>query len=143
VNGTTVLDIMPLDEEILGFSNRWYAAAMASAVRHQLAGDLVVRLVTAPYFIAAKLEAFKGRGKGDFLSHDLEDLINAIDGRATLATEVHAENAALREYLQTEISGLLATSQFLDSLPGHLRPDPTSQARVRVVLQRLQELTRI
>lgn len=143
VNGTTVLDVMPLDEEILGFSNRWYAAAMAAAVRRQLAEDLVVRLVTAPYFIAAKLEAFKGRGKGDFFSHDLEDLINVVDGRETLASEVHAENAALREYLRTEVSGLLATPQFLDALPGHLRPDPTSQARVRVVLQRLQELTKI
>jgi hypothetical protein len=142
VNGTTVLDVMPLNEEILGFSNRWYQAAMAAAVRHQLTDDLVVRLVTAPYFIAAKLEAFKGRGNGDFFSHDLEDLINVVDGRETLATEVRAENAPLREYLRTEISGLLATARFLDALPGHLRPDPTSQARVRVVLQRLRELTR-
>jgi hypothetical protein len=116
---------------------------MAAALRHQLTADLVVRLVTAPYFIAAKLEAFKGRGSGDFFSHDPEDLINVVDGRETLATEVHAEGAALREYIRTEISGLLATPHFLDALPGHLRPDPTSQARVRVVLQRLQELTRI
>ena len=143
VNRTTVLDVMPLDEEILGFSNRWYAAAMAAAVRHQLTDDLVVRMVTAPYFIAAKLEAFKERGKRDFFSHDLEDLINVVDGRETLATEVQTENAALHEYLRTEVSGLLATPQFLDALPGHLRPDPTSQARVRVVLQRLQEFTRI
>jgi len=36
VNGTTVPDVMPLDEEIPGFSNRWYAAAMAAAVHHHL-----------------------------------------------------------------------------------------------------------
>ena len=142
MNGTTVLDVMPLNEEILGFSNRWYHAAMAAAVRHQLIDNLVVRVVTAPYFIATKLEAFKGRGNGDFFSHDLEDLINVVDGRETLATEVHAENAALREYLRTEISRLLATPQFLDALPGHLRPDPASQSRIRVVLQRLQQLSR-
>ena len=142
VNGTTVLDVMPLSEEILGFSNRWYQAAMAAAIRHRLTDELVVRLVTAPYFIATKLEAFKGRGNGDFFSHDLEDLINVVDGRETLATEVHGENAALREYLRTEISGLLATARFLDALPGQLRPDPASQSRVRIVLQRLQELTR-
>jgi predicted nucleotidyltransferase len=105
VNGTTMLDVMPLDEEILGFSNCWYQAAMVAAVRHQLTTDLVVRLVTAPYFIATKLEAFKGRGDGDFFSHDLEDLINVVDGRETLATEGHAENAALREYLRTESEG--------------------------------------
>lgn len=29
-HGTT-LDVMPLDEKILGFSNRWYRAAMESS----------------------------------------------------------------------------------------------------------------
>lgn len=28
IRGTMILDVMPLDEEILGFSNRWYRAAM-------------------------------------------------------------------------------------------------------------------
>jgi hypothetical protein len=28
VHSGTILDVMPLDEKILGFSNRWYRAAM-------------------------------------------------------------------------------------------------------------------
>ena len=28
-----VLDLMPADESIIGFSNRWYAAALARPVR--------------------------------------------------------------------------------------------------------------
>lgn len=142
VNGATVLDVMPLNEEILGFSNRWYEGAMVAAVRRQLTDDLAVRIVTAPYFIATKLEAFKGRGNDDFFSHDLEDLINVVDGRETLAAEVQAENLELREYLRTELRRLLASARFVDALQGHLRPDPASQSRLRVVLQRLQELTR-
>ena len=54
---------MPLDEKILGFSNRWYAPAMDSAVVHELEADLPVRVVTAVYFCATKLEAFAGEGK--------------------------------------------------------------------------------
>jgi len=79
---------MPLDEKILGFSNRWYRAAMEAATMHHLLRDLEIRVVTAPYFLATKLEAFRGRGRGDFLaSHDLEDLIFVIDGRSTIVDE--------------------------------------------------------
>jgi hypothetical protein len=33
----TILDVMPLDEKILGFSNRWYKPAMDSSVVHKVA----------------------------------------------------------------------------------------------------------
>ena len=70
----TILDVMPLDENILGFSNRWYKPALDFAVVHELGPDLRVRVVTGVYFCATKLDAFAGRGKGDYqLSHDLED----------------------------------------------------------------------
>lgn len=83
LNGDTTLDVMPLDEKILGFSNRWYKDAMDQAQVRKLEADLQIRVVTAPYFCATKIEAFRGRGKGDYLaSHDLEDLITVVDGRA-------------------------------------------------------------
>ena len=70
-----ILDVMPLNEEILGFSNSWYKAAMQSSVARRISTELEIRIVTAPYFLATKLEAFRGRGEGNFLSsHDLEDL---------------------------------------------------------------------
>jgi hypothetical protein len=88
VQGRMIVDIMPLDENILGFSNRWYRAAMDASVTKQLRGDLEIRMVTAPYFVATKLAAFKGRGRGDFLgTHDLEDVVSLVDGRETLSAE--------------------------------------------------------
>ena len=39
VHSGTVLDVMPLDETILGFSNRGYRAAMDAATLHRLARD--------------------------------------------------------------------------------------------------------
>jgi hypothetical protein len=44
----------------------------------------------------------------------------------------------LREYLCTEITGLLATPVFIDALPGYLLPDAASQARIGTVLRRLK-----
>src|SRR2546430_12717957 len=70
---------MPTEEGILGFSNRWYREAIGAAREIALRDDLSIRLVTAPYFIATKYEAFIGRGRGDYLaSHDFEDLMAAV-----------------------------------------------------------------
>jgi hypothetical protein len=44
----TILDVMPLDEKILGFSNRWYKPAMDSAVVHELEPDLRITRLPAP-----------------------------------------------------------------------------------------------
>src|SRR6266567_8878956 len=41
--GDVKLDVMPLDEKILGFSNRWYVSAMATAQAHELEPDLRIR----------------------------------------------------------------------------------------------------
>lgn len=96
-----ILDVMPLDERIPGFSNRWYAAALESPITKRLLADLEIRIVTAPFFIATKLEAFKGRENGDFPeSHDLEDLVAVVDGRESLVAEVSAERKELRAYIQ-------------------------------------------
>jgi hypothetical protein len=43
-----VIDVMPTDERVLGFSNRWYAPAIASAHTIEIAG-LPIRSVTAVY----------------------------------------------------------------------------------------------
>jgi hypothetical protein len=60
-HGELTLDVMPLDPAILGFSNRWYPEALEAAEEVQLPAGLTVRVITAPYFLGTKLEAFRGR----------------------------------------------------------------------------------
>ncbi len=144
IQSGTILDVMPLDANILGFSNRWYKAAMEASVTKRLRDDLEIRMVTAPYFLATKLETFKGRGDGDFLgSHDLEDVVAVIDGRETLSAEVRTAGVDLPRYVQREIAKLLANPGFIDALPGFLLPDAGSQARIGIVLRRLRDLASI
>jgi len=137
----TILDVMPLDEKILGFSNRWYKSAMDTALVHELEPGLHVRVVTGVFFCATKLEAFAGRGKNDYMSsHDLEDLIAIADGRTELVKEIHAGPEDVRTYIASEIKKLLASSSFVDALPGFLLPDAISQARISTVLARLKQI---
>jgi predicted nucleotidyltransferase len=140
MSGDLILDLMPTDASILGFSNAWYAAALENAQRIQI-GELGIRLITAPYFIATKLEALHGRGENDFrMSHDLEDIVTVIDGRAELAEEVRVALADLQQYLSREFRTLLSNRDFQDALPGHLLPDAASQQRLSLVVKRMQQL---
>ena len=140
MNGELILDLMPTDSSILGFSNVWYAAALENAQRIRI-GELEIRLITAPYFLSTKLEALHGRGKTDFRgSHDLEDIVTVIDGRPELAGEVRAAPTDLREYLSREFGALLSKPDFVDALPGHLLPDTASQQRLSLVMKRMQQM---
>jgi len=138
---TTTLDVMPLDEKILGFSNTWYRPAMDHAEERELEKGLKIRLVAPVYFCASKLEAFAGRGKNDFhASRDLEDLIAVVDGRAELVGEIQAAASDVRSYLAKEIKNLISIREFNDALPGHIPPDAASQERVGMIILRLEEI---
>jgi hypothetical protein len=100
-----------------------------------------IRLIAPPVFLATKLEAFRGRGGGDFLaSHDLEDIAVVIDGRPQLVDEVRASGPELSAYLAEEFRLLLRNDAFLEALPGHLPGDDASQARLPMIRERLAML---
>lgn len=142
VTGAVVLDVMPTSADILGFGNDWYQPALESAMSVELPSGRNIRMVTAPYFLATKLVAFDGRGEGDyFTSHDMEDIVAVLDGRAEIVDEVErASSAALRAYLDLRFTELLSDSRFREAVSGHLPPDGASQARVPLVFDRLETL---
>jgi hypothetical protein len=136
-----ILDVMPTDERVLGFGNRWYRPALANAQLLVLPPGERIRVVTAPYFLATKLEAFVGRGAEDYLaSHDLEDIVTVIDGRPEIVAEVEQADMDLRRYLAKRFASFLASRSFLDALSAHLPPDAASQGRLPILLNRLRQL---
>lgn len=143
--GELKVDVMPNQPGVLGFTNRWYREGMGHAVEVRLPGGVAVRILTAPFFIASKLEAFRGRGEDDYwASHDLEDIITVIDGRPTIVDEVRTSNSKdLKDFLSKQMVALTENSKFLEALPGHLAPDAASQARKPIVLSRMQEIAQI
>ncbi len=138
-----LLDVMPTDERILGFGNRWFGEAIRSAELVRLPSGDAIRLVTSPLFLATKLEAFRTRGGGDFrASHDLEDIVTVVDGRPDLPREVLASAPSVRTYLANEIGALLQNAAFIQALAGHVPGDEASQARVPLIRDRLREISR-
>jgi predicted nucleotidyltransferase len=135
------IDVMPTDESILGFSNRWYPQVLKKANRADLPSGGRIRLISPPLLVATKLEAFYGRGRADYgKSHDIEDIINLVDGRPELVEEVAAEDGELREYLREEVDGLLADSSFVESISWHIHPADEHEVRTSTVIQRLMKI---
>jgi len=61
-------------------------------------------MVLAPYFLATKLEAFDGRGKGDYLSsHDIEDIVAVLDGRPEILDELLKASKSYRPIWLTDL----------------------------------------
>jgi hypothetical protein len=138
------VDVMPTLKEILGFSNRWYPLALKTSRKTSLPSGMVIRLVTAPVFLATKFEAFADRGMNDYLfSHDLGDLISVIDGRDELLAECARLDDELKGYLRDRVGHLLATPAFLEALPGHLPGDAASQARLPDLEDKLRLLAKL
>lgn len=81
INGI-IVDIMPTNDDSIGFKNIWYPEAYKNAINYSIDEECTVKVLSSPYFIATKLEAFKGRGKGDGrTSQDFEDIIYIFENR--------------------------------------------------------------
>lgn len=134
-----LFDLMPIQPEVLGFSNRWYRYAVDTAQLVDLGDGLTIRCASAVAFVATKLEAFHRRGKSDVLmSHDLEDVLNIVDGREELRAELSTAPVEVRATIAGEFARLLDQPDFLNALPGLLaEPD-----REPIVTQRLLEMSR-
>lgn len=136
-SGGLTLDVLALNKDVLGFTNIWYEPAMRHASNLTLPGGAVIRVITAPFFLATKMEAFRGRGEMDFLaSHDLEDFVAVIEGRENVVQEIAESPQALREYLAKAVINLLRESRFLDGLPGFV----LDHERVPLILERLRSI---
>ena len=139
-----IVDVMPTDENILGFSNKWYLPAIKNSVTIELEPNLEIQIVTAPYFLGTKLDAFFGRGRGDYLaSHDMEDIINFINGRVEILEDIKNSEPDLKDFIIKSLQGFLGGELFLEALPGHLLPDHASQGRRSIIMERIKKIVEL
>ena len=77
-----IVDIMPTNDPSIGFTNKWYAEGFERSVNYELDERNTIKILSGPYFIATKLEAYKDRGFRDGrTSQDFEDIIYVLENR--------------------------------------------------------------
>jgi hypothetical protein len=135
------LDVMPVSGDVLGFTNRWYEAALAQANPFDLGEGLVILIPGAPVFLGTKWEAFASRGELDLLaSHDLEDVISVLAGRPEIVTEVAASSPDLRAYLAQQARELLAEDIAVYAIQGALPDAERIPGLISRTLGRIREI---
>lgn len=137
-----ILDIMPTNENILGFGNRWYKKAISSSVTHNLTNEVDIKILTGPYFLATKLEAFKTRGNSDYYaSHDFEDIMSILDGRLEIVSEIHNAENELQEHLINSFVEIDKSLAFKGAIQGHfVQYGNYADDRIAMVEQKIKDI---
>lgn len=127
VDDVTV-DVLPIREDVLGWRSTWFEEALTAADTIDL-GNRHVRIVSAPYFVALKLEAFEQRGRKDFLtSTDFEDVICLFNGRDGIVEEILACER-LRGVLSLKFKEYLTVPELEDAVDGFLQTETEPEVR--------------
>jgi predicted nucleotidyltransferase len=134
VSGVRV-DVMGTADTALGPTNRWYAAAVAAADRVLVGAECEVLVIAPLYFVATKLEAFRSRGRGDFVeSHDLEDVLTVVAGLAVLRAEIESAASVVARAVRDELAQLARRDAFIEAVWGHFEGDAAGQTRAAKVV---------
>jgi hypothetical protein len=138
--GITV-DVMPTEGARLNLNTLWFREAVTLANTYTVQPGVHFSVISPVVFLATKFAAFTDRGNDDFYaSHDLEDAMVVIDGRAEIIREIGEAPTEIRSYIAKKIAGLMANEDFRYALPGYLPSDAGSQARIGTLLNKLSQI---
>lgn len=139
--GDIIVDIMPSDPTILGFSNRWYPDGIANREMRKLPDGTSIYVFSIPFFVGSKLEAVKSRGGSDLrLSHDLEDIVLVLSGASGAKAALQEAPKGVKAYLKTELKGLLKNSLFREAIEGTLAVRNEDAGRAQKIIELIQEI---
>lgn len=134
-----IVDVIPTSESILGFSNRWYPIAFTNAISVTLEEGLSIKIFSAPYFLAAKLEAFVDRGENDGrFSSDFEDIVHVLNNRQTVWDEIRDADQPVKQYLMEEFAKLLDQKYLDEWISVHL--EYSEQRRVGFIIGNMLDI---
>ena len=116
-----IVDVIPTDEKVLGFSNIWYKEGFQTAQDYTIDPQHVVKIFSPPYFIASKFEAFKGRKPKEDprASQDLEDIVFVLENRTPIWDEMRSVQGTIRDYLLSEFRNLYNNPHIEELIDGH------------------------
>lgn len=135
------IDIMPAEDSNIGVANKWYKPGFNYLQQTQLEDGISINILPSPYFLATKLEAFKGRGKNDFYgSHDYEDIIYLLDNRTTIVEEIQVAEQNVRQYIKEELTKIKGHPHAEEILAMHIHP-LIREERFKMLMKKIEIIT--
>ncbi|MFY7908744.1 MAG: hypothetical protein ACOVO2_04285 [Emticicia sp.] len=130
-----VVDIMPTDAEILGFTNNWYKDGIKNCTKFDLDNGRSIQIFSICYFLASKLEALKSErhGKDYRFNSDFEDIIYLFDNRMNIKNEILESEGDIKLYLQAALNALLKRAYIEEEISSNLGYSNIPKRQERIV----------
>ncbi|WP_291723130.1 hypothetical protein [Bernardetia sp.] len=137
-----IVDVMPTETDILGFSNRWYKTGFENRIIHKLTSETIIYILPVEYYLATKFEALLSRGGADLrISHDFEDIIYVVQNNEGVVKAVNSSKKAVKSYLKSRFQGILEDKNHREAIEAVMPYNSTSE-EVEFVLKKLNELSK-
>ena len=129
---------MPSEDGHMGKANSWYKPGFKFLQTVEV-GNIEVKILSAPYFLATKFEAFHGRGVDYRTSHDFEDIIFMLDNRTTIVDEILASNNKVKSFLKAELLQVLSNPISEEIISCHIHPTAV-KFRYPLLLEKIKKI---
>ena len=137
--GDLAVDVLPVREEVLGWHSKWFDAALDTAQMLKV-GNRQVKVVSAPFFVALKLEAFEDRGQSDFLcSTDFEDVICLFNGRPGIVEEILSE-PTVGAGIANKFAEYVKSDDLEDAVLGFVQTESNPEVRFDLIMSAFRRL---
>ncbi|WP_296620804.1 nucleotidyl transferase AbiEii/AbiGii toxin family protein [Marivirga sp.] len=133
------VDIMSTHQVGWAPANRWFEKGFELAVIKKL-DDISIKIMPLSYFLAAKFDAFKGRGSKDArTSHDFEDIVYILNYTSDFTKSILVSDTEVKEYLRECFNNILNSEHLQEAIIGHLYYEE-SEERYQIILNQLKEI---
>ncbi len=138
-----LVDVMPSDSDVLGFSNIWYDEGIENKISKTLPDGTEIFVFSPEYYLAAKFEAHKRRGGNDLRqSRDFEDIIYILDNCSELLESITNANESVKAYLKEESSNLLKNEGLTEGIESAL-PYGSEEEATEIIMELIQNIANI
>lgn len=137
-NGELV-DVMSYEEKSLSFGNRWYRPGFEHRELYELPSGQTIYRLSAPYYIATKIEALLSRGGSDWRgAKDFEDIIYVLNYCMDFMTRFRAAERDVQQYLSDRFAKMLERPNFNEEIECAISADEIE--RTDLLLQIIREI---
>ncbi|WP_431122941.1 nucleotidyl transferase AbiEii/AbiGii toxin family protein [Flagellimonas flava] len=133
------VDVMSTQNVGWAPSNPWFAPGFEKAISITL-NETTIKVLSLPYFLATKMEAFFDRGIKDvYASHDLEDIAYLFNYTTDIDEQILVSNKEVKQFLIEKLNIFKNDNTILTAIRGSLYYDQADE-RMDIILQRFQNV---
>lgn len=133
------VDVMATENIGWAPASPWFKSGFEKAIPITI-DKVTIKVLSLPYFLATKLEAFFDRGIKDvYASHDLEDIVYLFNYTINIDSQLLASDIEVKTYLVEKLKEIRNHGTIVSAIRGSLYYDQADE-RMEIILERIQNV---